>query len=77
MSRSHNGLYGTAGVGTDGYVGWFQYLGDTYVVESKHSGTVTPSFVNGTDIVVDGGAIGGRRFSEVMAGRQAMRTLFE
>jgi hypothetical protein len=35
------------------------------------------SFVNGTDIVVDGGAIGGRRFSEVMAGRQAMRALFE
>ena len=29
------------------------------------------SFVNGTDIVVDGGAIGGRRFSVVMAGRQA------
>jgi NAD(P)-dependent dehydrogenase (short-subunit alcohol dehydrogenase family) len=35
------------------------------------------SFVNGTDIVVDGGAIGGRRFSEVMAGRQATRTLFD
>lgn len=35
------------------------------------------SFVNGTDMVVDGGAIGGRRFSEVMAGRQAMRALFE
>lgn len=35
------------------------------------------SFVNGTDIVVDGGAIGGRRLSEVMAGRQAMRTMFD
>ena len=35
------------------------------------------SFVNGIDIVVDGGAIGGRRFSEVMAGRQATRSLFE
>ncbi len=33
------------------------------------------SFVNGTDVVVDGGAIGGRRFSEVMAGRLAMRDL--
>lgn len=28
------------------------------------------SFVNGTDIVVHGGVIGGRRFSEVMAGRR-------
>jgi len=35
------------------------------------------SFVNGTDIVVDGGAIGGRRFSDVMAGRQATRALFD
>jgi len=35
------------------------------------------SFVNGADIVVDGGAIGGRRFSEVTAGWQAMRALFE
>lgn len=33
------------------------------------------SFVNGADIVVDGGAIGGRRFSEVMAGRKATRAL--
>ncbi len=35
------------------------------------------SFVNGVDIVVDGGAIGGRRFSEVMAGREARRSMFE
>ena len=35
------------------------------------------SFVNGIDIVVDGGVIGGRRFSEVMAGREARRSLFE
>jgi NAD(P)-dependent dehydrogenase (short-subunit alcohol dehydrogenase family) len=35
------------------------------------------SFVNGADLVVDGGAIGGRRFSEVAAGRQAMRSLME
>jgi len=33
--------------------------------------------VAATDIVVDGGAIGGRRFSEVMAGRQATRTLLD
>ena len=32
---------------------------------------------DGTDIVVDGGAIGGRRFSEVMAVRQATRSLFD
>jgi NAD(P)-dependent dehydrogenase (short-subunit alcohol dehydrogenase family) len=35
------------------------------------------SFVNGTDIVVDGGAIGGRRFSDVVAGRQATRAVLE
>ena len=35
------------------------------------------TFVNGTDLLVDGGAIGGRRFSEVAAGRQAMRSLFD
>jgi len=35
------------------------------------------AFVNGADILVDGGAIGGRRFSEVAAGRQAMRSLFD
>jgi NAD(P)-dependent dehydrogenase (short-subunit alcohol dehydrogenase family) len=34
------------------------------------------TFVNGTDIVVDGGLIWGRRFSEVAAGGQAMRALF-
>jgi len=34
------------------------------------------TFVNGEDIVVDGGLIRGRRFSEVAAGGQAMRTLF-
>ncbi|MGZ5131043.1 MAG: SDR family NAD(P)-dependent oxidoreductase [Caldimonas sp.] len=35
------------------------------------------TFVNGTDIVVDGGLIWGRRFSEVAAGGQAMRALFD
>ena len=35
------------------------------------------SFVNGTDIVVDGGLIWGRRFSEVAAGGAAMQALFE
>ena len=34
------------------------------------------TFVNGEDIVVDGGLIWGRRFSEVAAGAQAMRALF-
>jgi S-layer protein len=36
----------------NGAVAWFQYNGDTYVVENLHNGTTTPSFVNGTDIVV-------------------------
>lgn len=35
------------------------------------------SFVNGTDIVVDEGAIGGRRFSDVAAGRQTTRAVLE
>jgi NAD(P)-dependent dehydrogenase (short-subunit alcohol dehydrogenase family) len=34
------------------------------------------TFVNGEDIVIDGGLIWGRRFSEVVAGGQAMRALF-
>ncbi len=34
-------------------------------------------FVNGEDIVIDGGLIWGRRFSEVMAGGHAWKTLFE
>lgn len=34
------------------------------------------SFVNGADILVDGGLIGGRRFSEVAQQAQAMRALF-
>ena len=35
------------------------------------------SFVNGTDLVIDGGLIWGRRSSEVAAGGQAMRALFD
>lgn len=35
------------------------------------------AFVNGTDILVDGGVIGGRRFSEVAAGRLAWKSLFD
>jgi len=37
---------------TNGAIGWFQFNGDTYVVESQHNGTTTPSFVNGTDLIV-------------------------
>jgi NAD(P)-dependent dehydrogenase (short-subunit alcohol dehydrogenase family) len=35
------------------------------------------TFVNGEDIVVDGGLIWGRRFSEVAAGGQALRAMFD
>ncbi len=35
------------------------------------------TFVNGEDIVVDGGLIQGRRFSEASAGRAAMRAMFD
>lgn len=38
---------------TNGYIGWFQFGGDTYIVESMHDGSgVNASFVNGTDLVV-------------------------
>lgn len=37
---------------TNGAFGWFQYSGDTYVVESHHNGASTPSFLNGTDYIV-------------------------
>jgi len=40
-------------------------------------GSDEASFVNGEDIVIDGGLIWGRRFSEVMASRQAFKGLFE
>jgi len=35
------------------------------------------SFVNGEDVVIDGGLIWGRRFSEAMAGGHAWKQLFE
>jgi S-layer protein len=37
---------------TNAYIGWFQFGGDTYVVESMHNGVSTPSFSNNTDLVV-------------------------
>lgn len=40
-------------------------------------GSDEASFVNGEDIVIDGGLIWGRRFSETMASRKALRSLFE
>jgi NAD(P)-dependent dehydrogenase (short-subunit alcohol dehydrogenase family) len=40
-------------------------------------GSDEASFVNGEDIVIDGGLIWGRRASETMASRQALRGLFE
>jgi S-layer protein len=36
----------------NGFITWFQYNGDTYVVESRHDVGTTADFVNGTDVVV-------------------------
>lgn len=37
---------------TNGYISWFQYGGNTYVVESRHDATGTLDFQNGTDMIV-------------------------
>lgn len=37
---------------TNGAIGWFQFGGDTFVVESRHNNSVTPGFVGGTDVIV-------------------------
>ena len=36
----------------NGHLGWFQFNGDTYVVESLHNASTTADFVNNTDLVV-------------------------
>jgi len=38
--------------GTDGKIGWFQFSGNTYVVESLHDATTTANFTDGTDLIV-------------------------
>jgi len=43
---------GGVGGATNGYIGWFQYAGNTYVVESMHDGAGTPGFQNGIDAIV-------------------------
>ena len=40
-------------------------------------GSDDAGFVNGEDIVIDGGLIWGRRFSDVTAGGHAWKRLFE
>jgi sugar lactone lactonase YvrE len=37
---------------TNGAVGWFQFNGDTYVVESMHNGATTHWFMDNVDLVV-------------------------
>ena len=37
---------------TNAKLGWFEWSGDTYLVESLHDGSTTPSFVNGTDVII-------------------------
>ncbi len=52
-------------------------LPDDIANAAVYLGSEEASFVNGEDIVIDGGLIWGRRFSEVMASRQAFKGLFE
>ena len=37
---------------SNGKIGWFQFGGNTYVVQGMHDATTTASFVNGTDQIV-------------------------
>ena len=37
---------------TNGAIGWFQFGGNTFVVQGMHDATATASFVNGTDQIV-------------------------
>ena len=37
---------------SNGYIAWFQYGSDTYVVESLHNAVTTHDFQNGVDQVV-------------------------
>jgi hypothetical protein len=36
----------------DGYIGWFQYGGNTFIVESRHNASTDPDFLNGVDVIV-------------------------
>lgn len=37
---------------SNAHIGWFQFAGNTYVVEAMHDATTTANFTNGTDLVV-------------------------
>ncbi len=52
-------------------------LTDDIAGAAVYLGSDEATFVNGEDIVIDGGLIWGRRFSEVMAGGHTWKQLFE
>ncbi len=52
-------------------------LPDDIANAAVYLGSEEASFVNGEDIVIDGGLIWGRRFSDALASRQAFKGLFE
>jgi NAD(P)-dependent dehydrogenase (short-subunit alcohol dehydrogenase family) len=52
-------------------------LPDDIANAAVYLGSDEAGFVNGEDIVIDGGLIWGRRFSEVQASRRALNGLFE
>lgn len=48
-----DGIIAAAGnAASNGAIGWFQFGGDTFVVESRHNNSVTTGFVGGTDVIV-------------------------
>lgn len=48
-----NTIVNTSGDGsTNARIGWFQFNGDTYIVQSMHNPATTAGFVDGTDLVV-------------------------
>lgn len=49
---ANQAVIGGGDASTAGKIAWFQFNGDTYVVQSNHDATATANFVNGVDQIV-------------------------